>query len=57
MVQQLLQHANPNALLLFEVGLGQAQDVAAIGQQAGWTLRDITNDLAGVPRVVALETN
>lgn len=57
LVQQVQQHANPNALLLFEVGQGQANDVAALGQKAGWKLLDITNDLAGVPRVVALETN
>lgn len=57
LVQQLLRHANPNALLLFEVGMGQAEDVAAIGVNAGWKLLDITNDLAGIPRVVALQTN
>jgi release factor glutamine methyltransferase len=57
LVQQLLQHAKPNALVLFEVGQGQANDVAALGVKAGWKLLDIINDLAGVPRVVALETN
>lgn len=57
LTQQLLQHANPNALLLFEVGIGQAEDVATIGVNAGWKLLEITNDLAGIPRVVALQTN
>jgi len=55
LVQQLVQHANPNALLLFEVGAGQAADVAALGAAAGWNLTEITNDLAGIPRVVALQ--
>ena len=57
LVQQLLQHANPHVLLLFEVGMGQAADVAAIGVAAGWRLLDITNDLADIARVVALQTN
>jgi release factor glutamine methyltransferase len=57
LVQQLLQHANPIALLLFEVGMGQAEDVAAIGVAAGWQRIEITNDLAGIPRVVALQLN
>jgi release factor glutamine methyltransferase len=57
LTQQLLQHANHGAVLLFEVGMGQAADVAAIGVAAGWNLHGITNDLAGIPRVVALHCN
>ncbi|MFZ4540524.1 MAG: peptide chain release factor N(5)-glutamine methyltransferase [Rickettsiales bacterium] len=56
-VQQLVQHLHPNALVLFEVGMGQAKDVAAIGKAANWNLIEIVNDLAGIARVVAFETN
>jgi release factor glutamine methyltransferase len=51
-VAQIGPHLAPNALLLFEVGMGRAADVAALGQAHGLTLVDITADLAGIPRVV-----
>lgn len=53
-VQQLPAYLNPGAHLLFEVGQGQAADVAALGQAAGCNLIDIVKDLAGIDRVVAL---
>ena len=56
-VQQLTNHAKPGSLLLFEVGMGQAADVAAIAAKAGWELLEYANDLAGIARVVALEFN
>lgn len=56
-VQQLVAHAKPGSLLLFEVGMGQATDVAAIAAQHGWKLLEHANDLAGIARVVALEFN
>ncbi len=56
-LQQLMPHLSPGALVLFEVGAGQATDVAALGQAQGFVLRAITNDLAGIARIVALETN
>lgn len=51
---QISPHLAPGALLLFEVGMGQADDVAAIGQANGFQLLSITADLAGIPRIVAL---
>ena len=54
-VTELAPHVKPGSLLLFEVGMGQAADVAAIGEAAGWTLLAYVNDLAGIARVVALE--
>jgi release factor glutamine methyltransferase len=56
LVQQLPTHVNAGALVLFEVGLGQADDVAAMGVAAGWILKEIANDLAGIARVVVFET-
>jgi release factor glutamine methyltransferase len=52
---QILPHLNPGALLLFEVGAGQADDVAALGVAHGLTLISITSDLAGIPRIVAFQ--
>lgn len=45
----------PGGLLLFEVGAGQAGDVAALGTGQGFTLAAITPDLAGIARVVVFE--
>jgi release factor glutamine methyltransferase len=47
----------PNALLLFEVGAGQAEEVAALGERRGFTLQSITNDLSHIARIVAFSTN
>lgn len=45
----------PRALVLFEVGAGQAEDVAQLGQQHGFDLLEISPDLAGISRVVVLQ--
>ena len=50
----LMPHVAAGSLLLFEVGMGQAEDVAALGARAGWQLQEIVHDLAGIARVVAL---
>lgn len=55
-LQQLGVHLNPNALILFEVGQGQADDVAKLGVAQGYTLVEISTDLAGIGRVVVLQT-
>lgn len=55
LVQQLAGHTKPGSLVLFEVGMGQAEDVAVLGQAAGWKLLEIAADLAGIARVVALQ--
>lgn len=44
----------PGGLLALEVGIGQAQAVAALGEATGLALAAIVPDLAGIPRVVAL---
>ena len=46
-------HLNPNGLIAVEVGIGEADDVAALFTAAG--LRDvrIINDLYGVARIVS----
>ena len=54
-LQQIAPHMNAGALLLFEVGMGQADDVAALGRAHGFTDIQIIPDLAGIARVVALQ--
>ncbi|MFM9891124.1 MAG: peptide chain release factor N(5)-glutamine methyltransferase [Rickettsiales bacterium] len=52
-VQQLPPHLLPGAHVLFEVGAGQAHDVAALAIPY-FSLHSIVPDLAGIARVVAL---
>ena len=50
-----LSLSGPDALLLTEVGFGQAEDVAALFVDgAGMCLRGVHRDLGGVDRVVAV---
>ncbi len=53
-LQQIGAHAKAHCLLLLEVGMGQAADVAALAESHGWILLEYANDLAGIARVVAL---
>ncbi len=48
-------HIKPTTLMLFEVGIGQAEAVAALGQNVGWNVVACAADLAGIPRVVVFE--
>lgn len=52
-LQQLTAHVMPGALVLFEVGMGQADAVAAMATP-DFTLHSIVPDLAGIARVVVL---
>ena len=49
---QVKQHLAPQGLGVFELGFGQAADVAAILASAGLALVDILPDLAGIPRAI-----
>lgn len=42
----------PGAAFALEVGLGQAEAVAALAEGAGLTTDEPRRDLAGIPRVV-----
>lgn len=45
----------PGAPFLFEIGFGQARDVVKdAGASGAWILEGVSNDLAGIPRVVRL---
>jgi release factor glutamine methyltransferase len=52
---QLSLYLSPHALILLEVGAGQANEVAEIGRTNGMKLIQMFPDLAGQMRVVAFE--
>lgn len=56
-IDELAPHVKTGTLLLFEVGIGQAEHVAALSAAAGWNVMEYATDLAGISRVVALEAN
>ncbi len=50
--RNLKKNLAPNGTALFEVGAGQAADVAEIFSRSGWSILEIIRDLSGVERVV-----
>ena len=41
-------------VLILELGIGQADSVQALGRDSGWSLLSLRDDLAGIPRAMAL---
>jgi release factor glutamine methyltransferase len=41
-----------NAMVIMEIAFGQAEEVHAMAASRGFMVRDVRNDLAGIPRVV-----
>ena len=44
----------PGGVLILELGIGQADSVRALGRDSGWSLLSLRDDLAGIPRAIAL---
>lgn len=56
LIAQAARLLRPGGLLIVELGHGQAESVAAlVAARADWTAVSVTNDLAGIPRVLAAE--
>ena len=56
LIAQAAKLLQPGGVLIVELGYGQAERVGAIiAADAAWTRVSITNDLAGIPRVLAAE--
>ncbi len=53
LIPLLPRFLSANGVVLFEVGIGQAQDVAAMMEKAAFKTITITDDLGGVPRCVS----
>ncbi|MEC8275434.1 MAG: methyltransferase, partial [Pseudomonadota bacterium] len=41
-------------VLILELGIGRADSVQALGRDSGWRLLSLRDDLAGIPRAMAL---
>jgi release factor glutamine methyltransferase len=54
LIPQAVERLVDGGWLFLEVGMGQASDVAALGQDAGLQVMNIASDLAGIERVVVL---
>jgi release factor glutamine methyltransferase len=52
LIPQLQTFLNPQGLVVFEVGLNQAQPVADLFQQSGFINIEMRKDLGGVERCV-----
>ena len=44
----------PGGVLILELGIGQADSVLSLGYDSGWRLLSLRDDLAGIPRAMAL---
>jgi release factor glutamine methyltransferase len=45
-------HLKENGVLIVEIGFGQAEDVAKMARQSGFSLIEITKDYAGIERIL-----
>jgi release factor glutamine methyltransferase len=54
LVAEAPEFLEPGGRLLFEIGFGQHEQVAALADPNVWTPLDIRKDLQGIPRLVAL---
>jgi release factor glutamine methyltransferase len=52
LIRQAEKVLTPSGAIVLEVGAGQAGDVRALLRE-GWTDISVTNDLAGIQRVVS----
>jgi release factor glutamine methyltransferase len=48
------RYLKEGGIVLFEVGIGEAQDVAELGKRRGFSAQRILPDYAGIDRVVVL---
>ena len=56
-LEQAGAYLRDGGLLILELGIGQATDVQQIGESEGWTMAALCEDLAGIPRAIALTRN
>jgi release factor glutamine methyltransferase len=55
LIAQAAQHVKPGAVLVLELGQGRLTAVRPLLDTTVWTKVSVTNDLAGIPRVIAAE--
>ena len=52
--RQAADHLEPGGQLIVEFGFGQAEQVARLGEAAGWRIVRIREDLQSIPRTIVL---
>jgi len=57
LISQAAQHLKPGGIVVLELGYNSLPAVQPLLESADWTNVDVTNDLAGIPRVIAAEKN
>ena len=55
--QGLTDFCHANTMILFEIGMGQQDAIAAIMHQAGFALQGVEHDLASIPRIMQFSSN
>jgi release factor glutamine methyltransferase len=55
LVAQAAKHLKPGGILVLELGHNSLPAVKPLLDESNWTNVGITNDLAGIPRVIAAE--
>jgi len=55
LISQAAQHLKPGGIVVLELGYNSLPAVQPLLESADWTNVDVTNDLAGIPRVIAAE--
>jgi release factor glutamine methyltransferase len=55
LISQAAQHLKPGAIVVLELGYNSLPAVQPLLESADWTNVGVTNDLAGIPRVIAAE--
>ena len=54
---EIRSHTHTGTILLVEIGESQAQDITAIAQSSGFSLREARHDLGGIVRVLVFGIN
>jgi release factor glutamine methyltransferase len=55
LISQAAKHLKPGGILVLELGHNSLAAVQPLLDQSAWTNIGVTNDLAGIPRVIAAE--
>jgi release factor glutamine methyltransferase len=57
LISQAAQHLKPGGILVLELGYNSLPAVQPLLESTDWSNVGVTNDLAGIPRVIAAEKN
>ncbi|MBS1717654.1 MAG: peptide chain release factor N(5)-glutamine methyltransferase [Armatimonadetes bacterium] len=55
LAERAAAHLKPDGFIALELGIDQSEGVRALFNSHGWRFESLTNDLAGIPRVIAFQ--